>query len=114
MPSEYQPSKSVPKSLPKAPAASKVASTSKNTCNHQPNVFEHQKYPEFKPTFEFQELHSWQRVPVGCITQMNLQTGKKYCKYDPNYLRDPNYGIPACLRKKEQELTPPKKESQRV
>ena len=72
---------------------------SQETSYQKPNISEQQKYPEFIPTFEFQELQNWQRVPVGCITQMNLQTGKKYCKLDPNYLKDPFYGMPACLRK---------------
>ena len=70
-----------------------------------PGVFE--KYPKFLPTSSFQEIHDWQHVPVGCMTEMNMSTGKKYCKLDPNYLRYPGYGIPACLRKKTREDAAP-------
>ena len=72
---------------------------------HMPGVSD--KYPAFVPTFKFQELHDWQQVPVGCITEMNLSTCKKYCKLDPNYLIDPEYGIPACLRRKTHKDTVP-------
>ena len=64
-------------------------------------ISETEQYPGFVPTFKFQELNDWQQVPVGCITQINMTTGKKYCKLDPNYLQDPEYGIPACIRKKQ-------------
>ena len=75
------------------------------------NYRQEEKYPEFVPTFEFQELQNWQRVPIGCITEINLKTGKKYCKLDPKKLKDPNYGIPACLRKKSPKVTPSDKKT---
>ena len=40
---------------------------------------------------------------------MNSKTGKNYCKLDPRRIKDPNFGIPACLRKKTPQVTPSEK-----
>merc|ERR1712083_966740 len=42
--------------------------------------------------------------PVGCIIEMNFETGKNEAKLDPNY------ELPACLRNRGPEVTPIKKE----
>ena len=82
------------------------------TTPSKPNVSE--KYSEFIPTEEFQELKSWQRVPMHCIIEMNTTTGKNRVKLDPKYVQDPNYGLPPCLRKQVPVVTPSRNESSKM
>ena len=85
LPLRNKPPKSPQKQLPKAPPTAKVSSATKKTSQDKPYTSEQQKYPEFIPTKDFQEVQSWQRVPVGCITKMNFKTDKNESKLDPNY-----------------------------
>ena len=85
-----------------------------NFSHHEPNASEQTKYPEFIPTFDEQEVHSWQRVPVGGITRMDNKTGKNYFRLHPNLRTDPYYGLPACLRNRGPEVTSTKKERTKV
>ena len=69
---------------------SKKKVTTKDAFSHQQSNASHEeKYPEFVPTFEFQELQPWQRVPIGCVTEMNMKNGKNYCKLDPKKSKIP-------------------------
>jgi hypothetical protein len=108
LPSGNKLPESVQTQLPKAPPAAKVSQATRKTSHRKPNASEQQKYPEFIPTDEFQEVQSWQRVPVGCIIKMNIKTGKNEAKLDPNY------ELPACLRNRGPEVTPTKNECPKV
>jgi len=47
---------------------------------------------EFKPTSEWTQVGNEQAIPPGCLVEMNLQTGVKRAKIDPDY------ELPSCLR----------------
>ena len=52
---------------------------------------ERSSYPEFKPTDDWQEVHAWQSIPIGCLVDLNIITGEKFAKLDKSYKK------PACL-----------------
>ena len=52
---------------------------------------ERSSYPEFKPTDDWQEVQAWQSIPIGCLVDLNIITGKTFAKLDRSYTK------PGCL-----------------
>ena len=71
LPSGNKLPKSGQKQLPKSPPTAQVSPATKKASQDKPNTSEQQKYPEFIPTFEFQELQSWQRE-YSCSSSLKL------------------------------------------